>query len=406
MDDVIAEVVLACPAELLTETFEWFVDALGFRMEQIFPADAPRVAVVMGHGVRLRLEPPSDGVAPGGLRLVCRGDALASYAALDGRVAPNGTRVSIADGSGFALPDMQQPALIVEKMGGEAWGLGRAGMEYRDLIPGRCGGRFVGSHIKITEGGPVPDYVHSHNLRFQFVYCYKGWVRLAYEGQGAPFIMQEGDCVLQPPGIKHRVLESSAGLEVIEVACPAEHETTREHVLELPVEDDGSSPNPVLKEFGAVSLSDDGSAVAVLPQTFVWHQAAGAGWESEGWRSAGFETQDVGGIGAATQGLGHLTVVRPAAAETGQPFREWIAHDAEFQMCFVLHGSATLHTQLEGEVRLEEGDCVVVPAGLEHGWSECSGDLRLLDVVLPSVGGAEVAVTRTPAAAGDATAKL
>ena len=53
MDDVIAEVVLACPAELLTETFEWFVDALGFRMEQIFPADAPRVAVVMGHGVRL-----------------------------------------------------------------------------------------------------------------------------------------------------------------------------------------------------------------------------------------------------------------------------------------------------------------------------------------------------------------
>jgi quercetin dioxygenase-like cupin family protein len=176
-------------------------------------------------------------------------------------------------------------------------------MEYRDLIPGRCGGRFVGSHIKITEGGPVPDYVHSHNLRFQFVYCYKGWVRLVYEGQvrhgcklqpkprrfcaaldhlqvlymavafrfqslihywipyidigshqnsvyycfgikfrvlllwmvcvlialqGAPFVMRAGDCVLQPPGIKHRVLESSAGLEVIEVACPAEHETTRE----------------------------------------------------------------------------------------------------------------------------------------------------------------------------------
>ena len=60
----------------------------------------------------------------------------------------------------------------------------------------------------------------------------------------------------------------------------------------------------VPKEFGAVSLGDDGSAAAVLPQTFVWHQAAGAGWESEGWRSAGFETQDVGGIGAATQGLG------------------------------------------------------------------------------------------------------
>ena len=106
--DVVAEVLLACPEDLLTETFEWFVATLGFRMEQIFPADAPRVAIISGHGVRLRLEPTSVGVSPGGLRLVCRGDALATYAACDGSVAPNGTRVAIADGSGFALPDMRQ----------------------------------------------------------------------------------------------------------------------------------------------------------------------------------------------------------------------------------------------------------------------------------------------------------
>jgi hypothetical protein len=36
--------------------------------------------------------------------------------------------------------------------------------------------------------------------------------------------------VLQPPEIRHRVLESSPGLEVIEIGCPAVHETIADHV--------------------------------------------------------------------------------------------------------------------------------------------------------------------------------
>lgn len=247
--------------------------------------------VLSAHGVRVRLEPPSEGVGAGRLRLVCRGESAAAYLPQGGSIAPNGTRVDFVDGRGFALPTLE-PSLIVSRMGDEEWGVGRAGMMYRDLIPGRLGGRFVGSHIKIAEGGPVPDYVHSHNIRFQFVYCYKGWVRLAYEGQGAPFVMRAGDCVLQPPGIKHRVLESSQGLEVLEVACPAEHETTREHMLQLPVEEDGSTADHPPRQFSAVALSDAG-AIEVQPQTFVWHQAANATWEAGGWWQAGFESQDV-----------------------------------------------------------------------------------------------------------------
>ena len=50
-------------------------------------------------------------------------------------------------------------------------------------------------------------------------------------------------------------------------------------------------------------------------QRFVWHQAAGQPWVREGWRAPGFETQDVGGIAQATQGLGQLTVVRPSASK-------------------------------------------------------------------------------------------
>jgi quercetin dioxygenase-like cupin family protein len=40
------------------------------------------------------------------------------------------------------------------------------------------------------------------------IYCHRGWVRVVYEDQGEPFVMHPGDCVLQPPGIRHRVLEA------------------------------------------------------------------------------------------------------------------------------------------------------------------------------------------------------
>ena len=108
-------------------------------------------------------------------------------------------------------------------------------MMYRDLVPGRQGGAMIASHIRIPRGGPVPDYVHYHGgIHFQLIYCYKGWVRLVYEDQGPPFVMHVGDCVLQPPGIRHRVLECSDNFEVVEVGSPAEHETRVDHDLELP----------------------------------------------------------------------------------------------------------------------------------------------------------------------------
>ena len=81
-----------------------------------------------------------------------------------------------------------------------------------------------------------------------------------------------------------------------------------------------------------------------------------------------------------------------------QPQREWVAHDAEFQMLFVLHGRVQLHRQEADCVELKEGDCVVVPAGMAHGLSGCSEDLQLLDVVLPSEG-AELSVQVTPSGA-------
>ena len=58
----------------LGETLAFFVDQIGFRVDVISPADDPRVAVISGHGVRLRLERDGAGDAarePAVVRLVC-----------------------------------------------------------------------------------------------------------------------------------------------------------------------------------------------------------------------------------------------------------------------------------------------------------------------------------------------
>lgn len=120
------------------------------------------------------------------------------------------------------------------RAGDGAWHRGRAGMDYRDLVPDRFGGALIASHIRVEHGGPVADYVQYHDIRVQLIYCARGWVRLVYEDQGDPFVMTAGDCVVQPPQIRHRVLECSPGLEVIEVASPAVHATHVEHELALP----------------------------------------------------------------------------------------------------------------------------------------------------------------------------
>jgi len=167
-----AELVLPCDALDVTQAF--FAERLGFRVDAVFPADDPRVVVMSGHGVRIRLVRGADG-PPGRLRLSCVDPAALADGARE-IVAPNGTRVELV----LADPPLELPALLpsfsLTRAGDGEWIEGRAGMRYRDLVPGRQNGRFIASRIRIDAGGPVPDYVHFHKVRFQMIYCAKGWV--------------------------------------------------------------------------------------------------------------------------------------------------------------------------------------------------------------------------------------
>ncbi len=327
-----AEVIVPCID--LDATLAFFTSELGFRMEMITPADNPRTAIISGYGTRLCLR-----VGGSGKDIVLR----LSSATLSPQTlrAPNGTTVEIVSATSQVIAPPLQEALVVSEFASDAsWTVGRAGMRYRDLIPGRLGGAFIASHIHIPNGGPVPDYVHYHRITFQMIYCKAGWVRVVYEDQGEPFVMQAGDCVLQPPEIRHRVLESSDNLEVIEISAPAEHETFAEHTITLPTPT--SRPD---RDFSG--------------QRFVRHIADQTPWLP--WRHSGFEARNTG-IDLATAGYANAMTIR---ANKNSEITE-IKHQNQLMFVFVLSGAATLEIRDDSKTKkLGVGTSATLPSKLE-----------------------------------------
>ncbi len=340
-----ASIEWVLPCERLSETLEFYTQRLDFRIDSIFPADAPRVAHISGYGTRIRLQ-QSDEQAPGCLRFIADGTETA-----EPLVSPDGTRIErVVAGAELNMPPLKAEFQLLKK-GDDAWGEGRAGMQYRDLVPDRQGGALIASHIRIPNGGPVPDYVHHHGVLFQLIYCAEGWVKVVYEDQGPEFVLRAGDCVLQPPGIRHRVLESSDGMEVIEVSAPAEHMTFVDHDLSLPTV--GFKPDRL---FGG--------------QKFVRHQTAGADWQANA--EPGFDICDTG-LTEASNGLITLQVLRA----NGDALESERRCPGELQFWFVLKGSAKF--MLNGKSHhVTAEDAFLIPNHSAWNMHQVSADLKLL----------------------------
>ncbi|MGI9645265.1 MAG: hypothetical protein ACR2O6_08160, partial [Ilumatobacteraceae bacterium] len=322
-----AAVVLA--TRDLDAEVQFLTEEAGFRLDAVFPADDPAIAILSGGGLRVRIT-RADAEAPVTLRSV--GDEERRLR------SPGGSTIEIAPREETLWVPPPRPVFHISRSDSDdAWVTGRAGMRYRDLLPDRWGGRYIASHIHIPEGGPVPDYVHYHRIRFQVIVVKAGWVEVVYEDQGPPFRMHAGDAVLQPPEIRHRVLHSSADLEVIEIGCPAEHMTLVDHELDLPTTELRPDRNFGGQRFARSVLADR----PVVP-----------------WAVAGFVARDTG-FGDATGGLVEVRIVEPGES-TGDP--EWPGGDTELAMLVVLDGSLdVLH---DGAIpgTLGVGDAVAVPA--------------------------------------------
>lgn len=284
----------------------------GYRLDLIYPADNPVTAVLSNGADAVRLTTSPGAPAPS--------DRLPPFA-----------------------------AEFVLTRAGASPAQGRAGMLYRDLMPSRFGGRYIASHITIPEGGPVADWVHSHRVAFQMIYVRSGWVRVVYQDAGEPFVMREGDLVIQPPGIRHCVLESSPGLEVVEVSAPAVHATYADHELELP---NASNPGRI---YGG--------------QRFLRHVAAETPWTPA---NAG-EAQETE-VEVATSGLAEVRTLRPRNREA----LSFGGRHGELVFGFVLDGSAAL--DYRGIHEVGPADAFVIPPGQPWRLSNPSVDFRLLHV--------------------------
>ena len=354
MSDILAEIRL--PTNELRDDIPFYTETLGMRLDTIYPADDPQVAVLSGHGLRLRIQ---TGAAepPGTIRLrMDDPDAFAGGARE--LTAPNGTRIEIVERDPpLVLPETIH-SFVVRRLADQApWIVGRAGMQYRDLIPDRLGGSIIASHIRIPDGGPVPDMVHYHTVGFQLIFCYRGWVDLVYEDQGEPFRLHAGNCVIQPPEIRHRVLYASDNIEVIEIGVPAEHITTIDHEMTLP----NGPANPERRFQG---------------QRFVHHKAEEAVWEP--FRLPGFVARDTT-IGENTGGVAGVHVAKKGAGTSG-----WTAHDADILFTFVMEGAMTLEGEGRDPHRLQAGDAFVIPPGMATRYGEATEDIQLLEVSLPA----------------------
>jgi mannose-6-phosphate isomerase-like protein (cupin superfamily) len=330
-------------ADPLDGTIE-FLEGLGFRLEEIAPADDPAEALMTGHGLRLRLDrahrwaielilPAGSDLAPGR------------------HVGPGGLVIEVAGPRTLDVPPAA-PTFVHTRFAETPFHEGRAGLLYRDLLPSRLGGRWVASHIRAARGGPVKDRVHHHAVRLQLIYCLSGEAQLVYEDQGPPFPFRAGDLVMQPPGLRHQVLEASAGFEVVELASPAWHPTSIDHDMVLP----SATPAPDRLRSG---------------QRFLHAVADGCAPRS---LSSGVTARDLG-LQLASGGLAAARTLRFDGPGSVEP-RE--AEDLRF--LFVSAGTGSIDGPTMAT--LAAGDAVTLPPGpfVLTG----SPGLRVLEVTSPA----------------------
>ena len=101
------------------------LEAQGYRLVTISPADDPRIADLDGPDRQIRLA----------------------------RTATEGAVITVHQ-QALTIPELE-PALVISRAADAEHGTGRAGMHYRDLIPGRLGGRFIASHMIFVR--MIPD---------------------------------------------------------------------------------------------------------------------------------------------------------------------------------------------------------------------------------------------------------
>ena len=114
--EIRAEILL--PTTDLRGDLPFFTKTLGMRLDTIYPADNPHVAVMSGHGLRLRLDGEATS-APGLIRILS--DGWAGIA--EGKQAltsPGGTRVELDELNPPLVMPKTEHAFVVRRLADQA----------------------------------------------------------------------------------------------------------------------------------------------------------------------------------------------------------------------------------------------------------------------------------------------
>jgi quercetin dioxygenase-like cupin family protein len=207
----------------------FFVNTLEFRIAMISPADDPDYAVLTREQFTIALDKKAES-PPLLIEIPVEDQSLVGT----NLVGPNGTRVNyVLANRNYKQRENREPIINLSLSENADWVHGRAGMSYRSLI-GAHNEMLIASQIRIEGSGKVKDWVHYHDVSFQTLICINGAAKLVYEDQGEPFLFEKGDYILQPPGIRHQVLESFNDLEVVEFTSPSDHATFSDFGMKLP----------------------------------------------------------------------------------------------------------------------------------------------------------------------------
>lgn len=103
----------------------------------------------------------------------------------------------------------------------------RSYAKYRDLGVAAATSGLARAHVIRFVPPFRADVVavpHYHEIEFQLIYVLKGWLKSEFEGQGT-ITMRQGSAWVQPPRIRHTVVDYSDDCEVLEIILPADFDT-------------------------------------------------------------------------------------------------------------------------------------------------------------------------------------
>lgn len=138
------------------------------------------------------------------------------------------SRGQAARSAGKAKARPRKQTFVACHLGADAFEGGlRPYAKYRDLGIAAATKGLARAHVikMIPPCDPaVVSKPHYHEVDFQMIYVLKGWIKGEYDGAGV-VTMRKGSCWLQPPRIKHTVLDYSEDCELLEIILPADFAT-------------------------------------------------------------------------------------------------------------------------------------------------------------------------------------